>query len=1235
DDPVCGQAAVMGEVTVIQMPTPTAPPVTLCSGYAHQDLIDAIHDAGGGCNIGTETITDNGDNTYTVTCDNQGCSASATGTITEMEPCVAIAPDLSFCAGTVTVNDDLFIDNGADCSDGCSMTLSYTFDGNTAGTYTYTVTCDNTVCPPVSANGTVTVYPNPEVYASSNALDCIWIGETIELYGGPDGMISYGWRGPLSFISSEQSPTISNATLDMSGDYILTVIDANGCTDSDITPVKVCEPPDIDPPDSTKFGAVCYLGDESTKLVRVYNRGGDTLRCNCAEVIGANADDFTISISNGSPKVNPSDLNTQITMVCCPQGICFKVPAGDYVDVEVTFKPTPTGSHREAFLGLTSNDPDEPYKEVCLTGYACSSPGCPDIVIDPPSWDFEMTEAGTFEDKTFTISNVGCVDLHVTSISITGPDADQFSIVSGEILFVLEPGAPPHELVIRFQPTSTGLKTAFITILSDDCITPTFSASITGELKACFAAAPQFFICVGTPVDDAMFIDNGAGCSGCPACSLVLSYAFDGTVAGTFPYAVACTSDVCEPDTAMSLVTVVDSCMLIAPDFSICVGTPIDDNIFISAGASTGCYTILTYDCDTSAPGTCTYTVTDDNGVCEPCTASGTVTIIGLGAAALSNSPVCLGDAIRLFGEPDGMFIYTWDGPNAFFSSEQSPTITGASLDMSGDYILTATDTAGCTESDTVSVEVIHGGCPYIVFDPPFWNYGTLKNGTSEDKTFTISNIGCGDLHVTSTTLIGPNTDQFAIVSGDGSWSLAPETEHDVIIRFQPTSSGGKMASLKIERDDCEKADTTIFLMGVGFFKDPELLPFPPVTVSECDTLHFTVCNDSTLSLSLHSVTYDCDAFQILRPDFPQILDPSECETVYVEFCPAEQGHYSCFLNVNGDGPGEVIHQVLLSGLGCMDEGLLGDVNRDGAVDVVDVLVVVNYILGQVSLENAWCQADCNLDGFIDILDALGFVNVILEIGTCPPEGVSKGIHTSAVNSSAVMGVSKISVSTAQTIVLPIYLETENRTAGLQFTLCYDQDIFTPGVPLVTRRSAHMTVASSTDEGKLAVVLYSTQGMSIPAGAEPILTVPLRLNDPDKRAESTVRFQKVIVALDCVTQVPVQHRVSTLRLGDLFPQEYTLFQNYPNPFNPETSIDYQVPETANILLAIFNTLGQRVRTLVNTRQEPGTYTCRWDGCNESGEPVSSGIYFYRLRAGGTSRDNQGDFSQTKRMVLLR
>lgn len=95
----------------------------------------------------------------------------------------------------------------------------------------------------------------------------------------------------------------------------------------------------------------------------------------------------------------------------------------------------------------------------------------------------------------------------------------------------------------------------------------------------------------------------------------------------------------------------------------------------------------------------------------------------------------------------------------------------------------------------------------------------------------------------------------------------------------------------------------------------------------------------------------------------------------------------------------------------------------------------------------------------------------------------------------------------------------------------------------------------------------------------------------------------------------------------LEPLHFTLFDNYPNPFNPETTIRYQLPEKGRVDLAIYNSLGQRVRTLVAGEQTTGSYSIRWDGRADSGHPVASGIYIYRLRAGNNSAAN--------RMILLR
>ena len=98
----------------------------------------------------------------------------------------------------------------------------------------------------------------------------------------------------------------------------------------------------------------------------------------------------------------------------------------------------------------------------------------------------------------------------------------------------------------------------------------------------------------------------------------------------------------------------------------------------------------------------------------------------------------------------------------------------------------------------------------------------------------------------------------------------------------------------------------------------------------------------------------------------------------------------------------------------------------------------------------------------------------------------------------------------------------------------------------------------------------------------------------------------------------------------LLPKETALFANYPNPFNPETWIPYHLANPANVTLHIYAVNGRLVRTLVLGHQPAGLYLNRsraayWDGKNEIGEAVASGVYFYTLMA--------GDFSATRKLLI--
>lgn len=92
------------------------------------------------------------------------------------------------------------------------------------------------------------------------------------------------------------------------------------------------------------------------------------------------------------------------------------------------------------------------------------------------------------------------------------------------------------------------------------------------------------------------------------------------------------------------------------------------------------------------------------------------------------------------------------------------------------------------------------------------------------------------------------------------------------------------------------------------------------------------------------------------------------------------------------------------------------------------------------------------------------------------------------------------------------------------------------------------------------------------------------------------------------------------------PSVYALKQNYPNPFNPATTIEYDLPQAGEVALTIYNQLGQVIKTLVRNQREAGHYKVIWDARNDDGRKVSSGIYFYQIKASG--------FVQTNKMVLM-
>jgi hypothetical protein len=191
----------------------------------------------------------------------------------------------------------------------------------------------------------------------------------------------------------------------------------------------------------------------------------------------------------------------------------------------------------------------------------------------------------------------------------------------------------------------------------------------------------------------------------------------------------------------------------------------------------------------------------------------------------------------------------------------------------------------------------------------------------------------------------------------------------------------------------------------------------------------------------------------------------------------------------------------------------------------------------------------------------------------------------------------------------------------------FDPDEVTLLEPALTPLTKNLQLITGTQDRtqKIGVVDLSGKN-SAPAGEGAL--VNLRAKGEDL---SSIRIRKaILIDLDAMRfdlELTGELKLKQLKESESTPESFSLSQNYPNPFNPETSIRYALPQDAKVRLVIYNVLGQKVNTLVDEHQPAGYRTVWWDGKDEGGSQVASGVYFYRLEA--------DKFSEVKKMLMVK
>jgi len=136
------------------------------------------------------------------------------------------------------------------------------------------------------------------------------------------------------------------------------------------------------------------------------------------------------------------------------------------------------------------------------------------------------------------------------------------------------------------------------------------------------------------------------------------------------------------------------------------------------------------------------------------------------------------------------------------------------------------------------------------------------------------------------------------------------------------------------------------------------------------------------------------------------------------------------------------------------------------------------------------------------------------------------------------------------------------------------------------------------------------------------ITIAFRSKGMNKEFE----FELVNASVSIDNVVSAVSKLETLSVAAI-PSIYSLAQNYPNPFNPTTTIEYSIPQSGHVELAIYNMAGQKVRTLISENQSAAYRKVVWDGRNDLSETVGAGLYFYKLVS--------GDFSKIQKMMLIK
>ena len=542
-------------------------------------------------------------------------------------------------------------------------------------------------------------------------------------------------------------------------------------------------------------------------------------------------------------------------------------------------------------------------------------------------------------------------------------------------------------------------------------------------------------------------------------------------------------------------------------------------------------------------------------------------------------------------------------------------------------------DDAGGTDFITLTVTVNEVSPPALVPDSLALDFGSVKVGTVVQDTLVYVNPLEFSLEVAS---LGIDAAEFVLVEPAAPFTIGPRDSVGIVINFTPvfgvfdTTQGTLSGTSNF-------GDLAVPLAGSSLWTNPtidvEALDFGAVPVSGMQQLSFVVSTVGTVPLIVTSIASGDSQFVADKDSLA--IESGGQDTVSVTFMPTLEGQVNTFLSLTA---ADTVLQLPLSGLGGQpfEGGIFIDFilaagdqgqRQAGGARSGRLYELELYIEGAPEVVAWTAQLDLDSEklAYVEGSATAGSFLADAQLEVAVQEA---GIEVSGTAVQATPSASGDGVLVQLSIAVQEAFVDQSTLVLSSFVLDLPGGGTIADAPglVATVDTAAVPGFLAGDFDQDGVIGFTDFFLFADVFGEPVPPVPVRFNLVD---DSAIGFPDFFVFADLFGdrrgEVAKLMALAEELIG--LPRSFELRPNYPNPFNPQTTLEYTLPQETAVRLEIYDMAGQRVRQLVRQVQGVGVYRVEWDGRDEHGRQVGSGVYLGRLEAGA--------LGQTRKMLLLK